>query len=191
MDEGGGFVVMLFLGGIILAIFVAYFAAQVLAALIVWVYENREEIKACLIYTAQLLWRAWLLPHQVAAAGVLYVGRDLVVKYWPARYGAEQERWAVISWVAVVPIVLSMVWCGMASWCFGLVMPSAPLALMFGVASTSVVTVCYYRRYFGHHPSHHNWPIFLAREQNMRFDALLAYIEYRTRVRMWWHAVRS
>lgn len=184
-DEGCGLILLVLVVSFIPVVIVGWIAWKLLK----YIDEHPEEVADFFIGVAKVIVGLLLAPHYAVVLVALYLSRDLVVQHWAVQNDQSHERQAVLFWVMGIPIFLAITWLGLASWFFGLFIPPTALAIFLGLLSTLTLLACYYYQYFERPPQHHKWPLFMAQEEHLWFDARLAYVEYRARLQLWWHSL--
>ena len=151
-------------------------------------YEIGQGLRFLARAALYILWS----PFLIAARITLFFARDLVVIFWPHTYDEKDERLAIIFWLVCAPALLFVGWNTS-----GLILGLQPqpafreVAISIAYLTSPLTLFSYYYLYFRHPPGHHNWPIFIAREEEMVFSFRLGMLERQTRFRLWWAAIIS
>lgn len=149
-----------------------------------WILWNFREIAVFFLSAIALVTVPLWLPPLVAARLLLFVARDLVVRFWQCLVGID-ERSMVFFWTIVLPAPAVVGWLSGASIASLITHRTPAIVFAYLFALAPFFLAGYYFLYFFHPLKHKHWPLFLAAEEKILYDLRLSYLEHKARFRFW------
>ncbi|MEO8612098.1 MAG: hypothetical protein ABI690_29645 [Chloroflexota bacterium] len=109
--------------------------------------------------------------------GAVILSRDLVVRMWPSWFGDSEERFVLVSWVTIVPLV----WAGVV---FEVATAFFHEHWFLSLLCSLFFLGCYFYWYFETTPQHHKWPRFVAQSVKLKLIADLSVLEKKMQLRL-------
>ena len=179
-DAAAGLIALIVIGAALLCGGVVIWALYKLGE---YVVDHPDQVLKALGFGVLVLTAPLWLPPLIAARLILLVLRDVPVYTWQLS-GNHSPRRRIVFWVVGFPLTVAL------GALIGLVVVARwntqPIPWFVAYSGFFLVALegSYVYLYFCRPLHHHNWPIFIAAEEDIRFDIHSAIALRRYRVRM-------
>ena len=167
---------------ILLAIVAAIALAIAIPLLVLWVIGS-----FLWTYRKEIVGAIWQTHLALGRWSVMLVRDWPVREFWQDEYSDRAVRVAIVLWLTAVPVVLTITGLLVIGLAWTAVFNSLPLLVGLYLALPSVVAILYgYYYYYLEGPlTHHHLTRFLKEQYLMVAEAQLAWVDFSTRVRLW------